>query len=99
MAQQVLSPGHAAGTEDRQDSDGKETCGPLVLDVAPGMGLPTATEVRFVRGRARTSPWCALDHRRNDWAFRSPWIGEFELVIMIAVCDRRDGWVGPRSGP
>jgi hypothetical protein len=25
--------------------------------------------------------------------------GESELVIMIAVADRRDAWVGPSSGP
>ncbi len=24
-------------------------------------------------------------HRRNDWASRSPLVGEFEVVIMIAV--------------
>jgi transposase len=24
------------------------------------------------RGRARKSPWCAVNHRRNDWVSRSP---------------------------
>ena len=28
-----------------------------------------------------------------DWASRSPFAGEFEVVIMIEVCDRRDAWV------
>ena len=97
MAQQVLPPGHATGAKDCQGSDGSETCGPLVLDVASGMGVRAVATVRFARGRARKSPWCAVDHRRNDWASRSPRLGEFELVIMIAVCDRRDGWVGLRS--
>src|SRR6266566_2367151 len=41
-------------------------------------------KVRFARGRARTSPGCVVDHRRNDWASHSPH-GEFELVIMIEV--------------
>ncbi len=29
-------------------------------------------KARFARGRARKSPWCAVNHRRNDWASRSP---------------------------
>ena len=29
-------------------------------------------------GRARTSRWCAVQHRCNDWASRSPKPGEFE---------------------
>jgi hypothetical protein len=27
---------------------------------------------KFGSHAARTSPWCAVDHRRNDWASRSP---------------------------
>ena len=42
-------------------------------------------KARFARGRARKSPWCAVNHRRNDWVSRSPAEGEFEVVIMIAV--------------
>ena len=38
------------------------------------------------------------EHRDIDWAFRSLG-GESEPVIMIAVCDRRDGWVEPSSDP
>src|SRR2546427_384888 len=41
-------------------------------------------EHRHARGRARKSPGCVVDHRRNDWASHSPH-GESELVIMIAV--------------
>ena len=44
----------------------------LVLDVARGMGLQRNEKVRFARGRARKSPWCAVNHRPNDWASRSP---------------------------
>src|SRR3954469_19013272 len=39
VAQQVLSPGHAAWTEDCESSDGAETGGAPVLDVAPGLRL------------------------------------------------------------
>jgi hypothetical protein len=28
-------------------------------------------QIRFARGTARTSPWCALEHRVIDWASRS----------------------------
>ena len=63
------------------------------------VGLRAVEEVRFARGTARKSPWCEVDHRRNDWASRSPSTGEFEEVIMIASCDRRDGWVGLSSWP
>src|SRR5947207_11439362 len=48
------------------------------------MELRADEEVRFARGRARTSPGCVVDHRRNDWASHSPH-GEFEVVIMIEV--------------
>ena len=40
--------------------------------------------VRFARGAARKSPWCAVEHRVIEWAPRSS-DEEFELVIMIAV--------------
>jgi hypothetical protein len=30
-------------------------------------------------------PWCAVNHRRNDWVSRSLFTGEFEVVIMIEV--------------
>ena len=46
---------------------------------------------------ARTSRWCAVNHRCNDWASRSPNQGSSNKVIMIAVGDRRDGWVGLSS--
>src|SRR2546421_2067661 len=42
------------------------------------MGLRADEEVRFARGRARKSPGCVVDHRRNDWASHSPH-GESEL--------------------
>ena len=40
--------------------------------------------VRFARGAARKSPWCAVEHRDIEWALRSS-DEEFELVIMIAA--------------
>jgi transposase len=47
----------------------------MALDVAPRLGLRRNAKARFARGRARTSPWCAVNHRRNDWASRSPSLG------------------------
>jgi hypothetical protein len=58
----------AARTEDCQGSDGAETGGASVLDVASG--LPSA-KARFVPGRARTSRWGAVHDRCHDWASRS----------------------------
>src|SRR5215471_8167658 len=49
------------------------------------MGLPAGETVRFARGTARTSPWCAVEHRVIDWASRSSFREESEVVIMIAV--------------
>jgi len=72
MAQPVLSPGHAARAQDRESRDGPETSGRVVLDVAERLGLPRNAATRFARGSARKSPWCAVNHRRNDWASRSP---------------------------
>src|SRR5438445_12490595 len=58
---------------DRQGSHGAETRGSTLLDVAEAMGLPADEEVRFARGRARKSPGCVVDHRRNDWASKLSW--------------------------
>jgi hypothetical protein len=79
MAQPVLSPGHAAWAQDRQGGDGAQAGNRVVLDVAPRLGLRRNAKARFARGRARTSPWCAVNHRRNDWA-PLPFTGEFEVV-------------------
>ena len=35
------------------------------------MELRATYKVRCARGTARKSPWCAVEHRRNDWASRS----------------------------
>src|SRR5437763_15628224 len=77
VAQQVLPSGHAAWTEDRQGSDGAQTGGASVLDVASGPRLRPIAKARFARGRARTSRWCAVTHRCNDWASRSLLVREF----------------------
>src|ERR1700722_11639832 len=49
------------------------------------MGLRASQEVRFARGQARTRRWCAVKHRVTDWAARSCFTEEFEVVIMIKV--------------
>src|SRR5215472_10876349 len=49
------------------------------------MGLRAGETVRFARGTARKSPWCAVEHREIDWASRSSCREESEVVIMIAV--------------
>ena len=85
MAQQVFSPGDAAGAEDRQGRDGPQTRGSDVLDDAERMELRAVEKVRFARGTTRTSRWCALKHRVIDWVSRSPVTGESEVVIMIEV--------------
>jgi hypothetical protein len=48
------------------------------------MGLSAVDRVRFARGAARKSSWCAVEHREIEWAPRSS-DEEFEVVIMIAV--------------
>jgi hypothetical protein len=80
--------------QDRKSSDGADTGGSLVLDVAARMGLRTTAEFRFARRTTRTSPWCAVNHRRNDCvSCSSPRKGkEFELGIMIArATEEMDG--------
>src|SRR6202162_5216214 len=84
MAQQVFSLSHAARTEDRQGGDGAETRHSFVLDVAQGMGLRAGEKVRFARGTARKSPWCAVEHRVIDCGVPLLFTEEFELGIMIA---------------
>ena len=71
VAQQVSSPDDAAGTENRQGRDGAPASGSFVLDDAQGMGLRAVEKVRFARGTARKSRWCAVEHRVIDWASRS----------------------------
>src|SRR3974390_2532179 len=63
MAHSIFSPRDAAGTQDLQGSDGSETGRLSVLDVAQRMELRADDEVRFARGRARKSPWCAVERR------------------------------------
>src|ERR1700686_5022477 len=82
MAQQVF-PLDDAWLEDRQGRYGAETRHWFVLDVAQGMGLRASEKVRFARGPARNRRWCAVEHRVNDWAARSCFTQEFEVVIMI----------------
>jgi hypothetical protein len=57
------------------------------------MELRAVEKVRFARGTTRKSPWCEVKHV-IDWVSRSLLTGEFEVVIMIEVVDRRDAWVG-----
>ena len=53
MAQPILSPDDAAGTQDRQGCHGAAAGDLSVLGAAPGMGLSAVGQVRFVRGTAR----------------------------------------------
>jgi hypothetical protein len=59
VAQQVSAPDDAAGAENRQGSDGPQAGGSSVLDVAARVELRAVEQVRFARGTARTSRWCA----------------------------------------
>src|SRR5207244_2652886 len=62
-AQQIPSLDDATRAENRQGRDGAKTSGAPVLDDASGMGLPAVDQIRFARGTARKSPWCAVEHR------------------------------------
>ena len=84
VAQKILSPDATAWAKHCQSRDGTTAGGSLVLDVASRMELRAVAEVRFARGRARKSLWCAVEHRDIDWASCSLH-RESELVIMIAV--------------
>ena len=68
LAQPILSPDDATRPHDRQVGDGTPTSCLSVLDDAPGMGLSAVGQVRFARGTARTSSWCAVKHRVIEWA-------------------------------
>ena len=58
VATEVFTPGHAAGSPDRQGSHGAQTRCQFVLEVAQGMELRPGCKVRFARGRVRkTRPW------------------------------------------
>ena len=85
------------GTEDGESGDGPPLGGSSVLDVAPRIGLRGVGQVRFARGTARKSRWCACRTSSKLIGHPAPLHGESELVIMIAIADRRDGWVGPSS--
>src|ERR1700722_440988 len=85
LAAKVPALSDASRTWNRQGGNGTQAGGPSLLDVAEGMGLRASEEVRFARGTARKSSGCAVNHRDNDWASRSPQKGEFEEVIMIEV--------------
>jgi len=45
-------------------------------------------------GTAWKSSWCAVNHRRNDWASRSSSRRGLWTRNHDRACDRRDGWVG-----
>jgi hypothetical protein len=56
------------------------------LEVA-GAGLDYSARIEairreFARGRAWLRPWCGVNHRPLEWAFRSL-TREFEVVIMV----------------
>src|ERR1700757_3117618 len=59
VAQQVFPSRHAAWTQDRESSDGAETGGASVLDVASGPGLRPDAEARFAGSKTLLS--CCSD--------------------------------------
>ena len=63
-----------------------------VLDDAPGVGLSAAGQVRFARRTARTSRWCAVEHRVIDWAScsspRREEFGAWWRATSTLVCSR-----------
>src|SRR5665811_914408 len=71
VAQQIFSSGAAARTQDCESRNGPPPGCAVVLDDAQAMELRAVEEVRFARGTARKSPWCAVEHRVIDWASRS----------------------------
>ena len=50
-----------------------------------GWDYQAVEQVRFARGTARKSRWCAVEHRVIDWASLLLFSEESEVVIMIAV--------------
>jgi hypothetical protein len=68
-----------------------------VLDDAQGMGLRAVEKVRFARGTARKSLWCAVEHRAIEWVSRSLFTGEVRSSNHDRCCGRRDAWVGLSS--
>ena len=94
LATPVYPLGDAARKTDCQGSDSEEPSEFALLDVAHATGLSTGYEIRFARGRVRLRPWCAVNHRPLVGPPRSLLRREFEVVVLIAVVRRRDGWVG-----
>jgi len=83
MAPSILPPDDAAGTEDRQGGDGATTIGMSVLDAAPKNGIISSGPSSVRTRGSRKSPWCAVNHRDNEWATPLLFSEEFELVIMM----------------
>src|SRR5436190_21516395 len=84
VAQQVSAPDDAAGTENRQGSDGPQAGGSSVLDVAARVELRAVEQVRFARGTARTSRWCASNTEKLI-GYPAPLHQGVRTVIMIEV--------------
>jgi hypothetical protein len=61
------------------------------------MGLRAVEKVRFARGTARKSLWCAVEHRAIEWVSRSLFTGEVRSSNHDRCCGRRDAWVGLSS--
>jgi hypothetical protein len=90
VAQQVLPP-RPAGTEDREGAMARSwRC---ICTGCGGRAGTTTSSKSFVRTRESPEiPMVCSNHRRN-LGIPLPRLREFEQVIMIAVSDRRDGWV------
>ena len=65
--------------------------GSSLLDVAQGMGLRADEKVRFARGTARKSPWCAAEHQVIDRASRSSSRGVRTAIMIDVVTEEMHG--------
>ena len=96
MAQPVLPSDDAQGTEDSESGDGTPTGDPFVLDVARGTRLRAAEKFGSHAGQLGTGD--GVQQNTEKLIGRpAPFGRESEFVLMIAIADRRDEWVGPSS--
>jgi hypothetical protein len=67
MAQQYVHLAMRRGRKIAKDAMARR----LAIQMYWMMGKRADEKVRFARGTARISPWCAVEHREIDWASRS----------------------------
>ena len=96
MAQSVPPSDDAPRTEDSEGGDGPPISHSFVLDVARGTRLRAVQKFGSHAGQPG-HPDGVYENTEKLIGHPAPLHEESELVIMIAVADRRDGWVGPSS--